>query len=73
MPCRYIALVFTICSRMSLELDSKPRWCMCVGDIMLLTWCGKQVPIPFRDEVMKGLYTGIISQDCLKSGCTNSS
>jgi len=20
----------------------------------MLTWCGKQVPIPFRDEVQKG-------------------
>lgn len=25
------------------------------ADLMLLTWCGKQIPVPFRDEVQKDL------------------
>ena len=34
---------------------------VCLGDLMLLTWCGKQIAIPFRDEVMKGQYDSLTS------------
>jgi len=33
---------------------------VCSGDLLLLTWCGKPVPVPFRDEVQKGGYIWLV-------------